>query len=89
ILVESCESGEWADDFAETPYLAMSTSDEEHSSYYYDDDPSTGEGDFSHWFFEHVDDGYNAVESYYYACEQISQEQCPKKQDYSSYVWFS
>lgn len=85
ILVESCHSGDWADDFAASPYLAMSTSDETHVSYAYSTLP--GEGKFSYYFFRHVYDGYNAVDSYYYARNYCT-NQYPKIQDYSSYVWF-
>jgi hypothetical protein len=89
ILVESCESYTWADDFDESPYLAMSTSDKTHSSYTYNDTAVPYEGDFSHWFFEHVADGFNAVASFYYACGLITHTQNPQIRDYSSYVWFS
>ncbi len=87
ILVESCHSGDWADDFAASPYLAMSTSDETHNSYAYATLP--GEGKFSYYFFQHVHNGYNAVDSFYYAKGYVSSPvQNPKIRDYSSYVWF-
>ncbi len=87
ILVESCKSGDWADDFAASPYLAMSTSDETHLSWTYSEEPPD-EGDFSHWFFEHVANGYTAVQSFTYASGEITHTQNPKKQDNSSYDWF-
>lgn len=86
ILVESCHSGDWADDFASTPYLAMSTSDETHVSYALGTLP--GEGKFSYYFFRHVYDGYNAVDSFNYA-KSYCTNQYPKIRDYSSYVWFN
>lgn len=85
LLVESCHSGDWADDFAGSPYLAMSTSDEDHNSFAMGSLP--GEGKFSYYFFRHVDDGYNAVDSFYYARNYCS-NQYPKIRDYSSYEWF-
>ena len=89
ILVESCESYGWAWDFDESPYLAMSTSDKTHSSYTYDDHSTPYEGDFSHYFFEHIADGYNAVESFDYACGEIANTQNPQKSNNSNYVWFN
>lgn len=65
ILVESCHSGNWADDFDDTPYVVISTSDETHDSESLSGLP--GEGKFSHYFFEHINDGYNFLNSYYYA----------------------
>jgi len=88
ILVESCESRGWADDFAETPYLAMSTSDEDHSSYCYGGDPP-GEGKFSHYFFYAIGSlQKNAVQAFNYACIYTS-NQNPQIRDYSTYVWFN
>ncbi|NHJ03803.1 MAG: hypothetical protein EAX90_03200 [Candidatus Heimdallarchaeota archaeon] len=85
ILVESCHSGDWADDFANSPYLAMSTSDETHLSYALGTLP--GEGKFSYYFFNYVQSGHNAVDSFNYAKSYCS-NQYPKIRDYSSYVWF-
>ncbi|NHK30083.1 MAG: carboxypeptidase regulatory-like domain-containing protein [Asgard group archaeon] len=87
LLVESCYSGTWAKDFAESPYLAMSSSDETHESKFM----APWEGKFSHYFFEHVEDGYTAVQSFYYAenyCD-APYNQYPVIRDYSSYVWFN
>jgi len=89
ILVESCKSGDWADDFAASPYLAMSTSDETHNSYTYGGYPVPYEGDFSYNFFYAISEGDTAVEAFDYACDEITHTQNPKKQDYSSYVWFN
>jgi hypothetical protein len=88
ILVESCYSEGWADNFAETPYLAMSTSDKDHSSHCYDGG-CPGEGDFSHHFFYAISVGDNAVDAFDYACDEITYTQNPQKQDYSSYEWFN
>ncbi|MBN1330266.1 MAG: hypothetical protein JXA54_12400 [Candidatus Heimdallarchaeota archaeon] len=85
IFVESCHSGDWADDFRASPYLAMSTSDETHVSYAYSTLP--GEGKMSYYFFQRVYAGYNAVDSYNYA-RQYCTNQYPKIADYSTYVWF-
>ena len=92
-LVESCHSGGFPVDFHAEPYLMMSTSDEDHNSYALSVLP--GEGLFSDAFFDHVLDGYNAVESFYYA-EQVvfdnarnpNRMQYPMIADYSTYVWF-
>lgn len=90
ILVESCESYGWAWDFDESPYLAMSTSDKTHSSYTYDDHSTPYEGDFSHWFFYAIDIlGYNAVDAFDHACDEITHTQNPQISDESSYVWFN
>ena len=87
ILVESCHSGDWADDFSSSPYLAMSTSDETHNSYAYSTLP--GEGKFSYYFFYRVRQGYNAVDSFNFAKSYVgSPVQNPKIRDYSTYVWF-
>ncbi len=87
ILVESCHSGDWADDFAASPYLAMSTSDETHNSYALSTLP--GEGKFSHYFFYAVQNGYNAVNAFNYASGYVTRPvQNPKIRDYSTYVWF-
>ena len=92
-LVESCHSGGFPVDFHAEPYLMMSTSDEDHNSYALSVLP--GEGLFSDAFFDHVLDGYNAVDSFYFA-EQVvfdaarnpNRMQYPMIADYSDYVWF-
>ncbi|TFG19399.1 MAG: hypothetical protein EU530_06370 [Promethearchaeota archaeon] len=92
-LVESCHSGGFPVDFQAEPYLMMSTSDEDHNSYALSTLP--GEGLFSDAFFDHVLDGYCAVDSFYFA-EQVvfdtarnpSRMQYPMIADYSDYVWF-
>ena len=66
ILVESCQSGNWVNDFDDTPYVAISTSDETHYSYP-TDYTIPGEGKFSYYFFKHVNEGYNALNSFVYA----------------------
>jgi len=88
LLVESCYSGDWADDFAATPYLAMSSADEFHEAKYYQ---SWVEGDFSHWFFYGISiKKLNAVKAFYFAIDNLKNPaQNPKIQDYSSYVWFN
>jgi hypothetical protein len=86
ILTESCHSGDWADDFGGSGnYLAMSTSDETHVSYALGSLP--GEGKFSYYFFGHVDNGYNAVDSFWYARGYTS-NQYGKIVDNSPYTWF-
>ncbi|MFX0094431.1 MAG: hypothetical protein ACFFBD_22025, partial [Candidatus Hodarchaeota archaeon] len=86
IFTESCHSGDWADDFRASPYLAMSTSDETHLSYAVGTLPN--EGKMSKYFFERVDAGYNAVDSWYFARNYVT-TQYPKIADYSTYVWFT
>ncbi len=92
-LVESCHSGGFPLDFQAEPYLAMSTSDEDHNSYALSTLP--GEGLFSDAFFDHVFDGFNAVDSFYYARQVVFDNarndrfsQFPLIEDYSDYVWF-
>ena len=90
ILVESCYSGDWADDFAKSPYLAMSTADENNIAHCFGDpepDPPA-EGDFSHYFFVRIAAGDTAVEAFNFACGAIANEQNPKKSDNSDYDWF-
>jgi len=87
ILTESCYSGDWADDFDASPYLAMSTSDETHKSRYY---TTWEEGKFSYWFFLNVEAGDSASTAFTDASGQCtSPVQNPKKKDNSSYVWFN
>ncbi|MHA1719953.1 MAG: Ig-like domain-containing protein [Promethearchaeota archaeon] len=92
-LIESCHSGGFPLDFQASPYLAMSTSDEDHNSYAVSTIP--GEGLFSDAFFDHVADGYNAVDSFYFARQVVFDSaqndhfsQFPLIEDYSDYVWF-
>ncbi|NHJ48456.1 MAG: hypothetical protein FK733_11790 [Asgard group archaeon] len=75
ILVESCHAGDWADDFNEGPYLAMASSDETHTSWQYSPFSTYKSGVFTHYFFEHVEDGYSAVSSYYYAKNYVMEEE--------------
>ncbi|MHA1168853.1 MAG: Ig-like domain-containing protein, partial [Candidatus Hodarchaeales archaeon] len=86
-LIESCLSGGFPEDFQSSPYLAMSTSDTEHSAYAVGALPN--EGKFSNAFWGHVAAGYNAVDSFYYACGYVTDPvQNPMIADYSSYVFF-
>ena len=93
-LIESCHSGGFPLDFQAEPYLAMSTSDETHNSYAISSIP--GEGLFSDAFFDHVYDGFNAVDSFYFARQVVFDNarndrfsQFPLIEDYSDYVWFT
>ncbi len=93
-LVESCHSGGFPLDFQAEPYLAMSTSDETHNSYALSTLP--GEGLFSDAFFDHVWDGFNAVDSFYFARQVVFDNarndrfsQFPLIEDHSDYVWFT
>lgn len=88
LLVDSCKSGDWADDFAASPYLAISSADETHYAYCVYPYSPPHEGDFSHYFFDYIESGHTAVEAYTYACNNIYHTQNPKKQDNSNYVWF-
>jgi len=92
-LIESCHSGGFPVDFHAEPYLAMSTSDEDHNSYALATFP--GEGLFSDAFFDHVMDGFSAVESFDFAEQVVFDNarndrfaQFPMIADYSDYVWF-
>lgn len=93
-FIESCHSGGFPIDFQAEPYLAMSTSDEDHNSYALATLP--GEGKMSHYFFDYVVDGYCAVDAFYLARQDILDEarnsrfaQYPLIADYSDYVWFA
>lgn len=92
-LIESCHSGGFPLDFQDSPYLAMSTSDEDHNSYALAELP--GEGKFSDAFFDHVADGYNAVDSFHFAEDLVlsvrprNRRQYPIIVDFSDYVWFA
>jgi hypothetical protein len=89
ILVESCEAGDWADDFAASPYLAMATSDESHSAYTYMGEDTPYEGKFSHYFFAQQHLGAVATAAFSHAYDlTTSPAQYAKISDYSTYVWF-
>ncbi len=89
ILVESCYSGDWADDFAAAPYLAISTSDETHPSVTYNSQPTPYEGKFSHYFFIRIGFDDTASEAYDNTEPLIyNPYQYPKISDYSTYDWF-
>lgn len=66
----------------------MSTSDDELPSYCYQGHDAHWEGDFSHWFFEHVEDGFNAEASFNYACGKITHVQNPQIEGSWTYDWF-
>ncbi len=93
-LIESCHSGGFPEDFKASPYLAMSTSDQDHNAYAVGSLPN--EGIFSNAFFNHVDAGYNAVDSFNYARQVVfdgaggvdTYMQYPLISDYSNYIWF-
>lgn len=87
LLVESCYSGSWAYHFAYSPYLAISTTDTSHEAEFRPGYPNQ-EGLFSYHFFDWVDAGYTAVESYNHAKGECEEEQDPQIRDYSTYVWF-
>ncbi|MFW9993990.1 MAG: Ig-like domain-containing protein [Candidatus Odinarchaeota archaeon] len=86
LFVESCHSGDWADDHAATPYLAMSTSDETHLSYV-GTYGGVQVGIGTYYFFRGIDNGYTGVQAFNYMRNYIS-SQYPKIRDYSDYVWF-
>ncbi|MFX0062774.1 MAG: C13 family peptidase [Candidatus Hermodarchaeota archaeon] len=87
LFVESCHSGDWADDFRASPYLAMSTSDETHLSYVGTyGGVQVGHGTYR--FFYAVDNGYTGVNAWNYMRNYIA-SQYPKIADYSSYTWFA
>ncbi|MBN1331191.1 MAG: carboxypeptidase regulatory-like domain-containing protein [Candidatus Heimdallarchaeota archaeon] len=89
LLVDACYAGDFADDFATNPYLAMASSNETTSAYSYGGHPLAWEGQFSHHFFERIVAGDNAIEAYDYTVSKCDNpDQYPKKQDYSNYNWF-
>lgn len=88
ILVESCEAGDWADDFAASPYLAIATSNENLPAYTYNHHDWPYEGMFSHYFFIRLGFGDNAVDAFDNTVP-LCPGQYPKIRDYSSYVWFN
>lgn len=90
ILVESCYAGDWADDFAASPYLAMATSDENHPAKTYMGEDTPYEGKFSHYFFAQVNLGAVATAAFSHAYDlTTSPPQYAKMSDSSSYVWFN
>ncbi len=87
LLVDSCYSGDWADDFAASPYLAMSSTNETHEAKYRSG-YSYIEGEFSYRFFDKISDGGTAVAAFNHASNYCS-NRYPQKRDFSSYVWFN
>ncbi len=87
LLAESCYSGTWADDFAASPYLAMSSADISHEAQFRDG-YIRQEGKFSYRFFYKVNLDGTAVQAFNYAKGYCS-AQYPQIRDYSSYVWFN
>jgi hypothetical protein len=88
LFVESCHSGDWADDFRASPYLAMSTSDEDSYSYV-GTFGGIQMGYYTYYFFQAISNGYNGVDAYNYAKSMDNYNQGGKIYDYSDYVWFS
>ncbi|MHA1973757.1 MAG: hypothetical protein ACTSW1_12225, partial [Candidatus Hodarchaeales archaeon] len=84
-------SGGWVEDFRAEPYLAMSTSST--TLYAYAVGTLPNEGRFSSYFWGHVSNGYNAVDSFYYAKSFVDGDpytnQDPWIADYSTYVFFA
>ncbi|MBN1330389.1 MAG: hypothetical protein JXA54_13020 [Candidatus Heimdallarchaeota archaeon] len=91
LLVDACEAGEFPDDFAASPYLVMSSSNETTSAYTYSLHQLPWEGQFSNWFFYAIFIlEYTGVNAFNYASNNCDDpDQYPKKQDYSSYTWFN
>jgi hypothetical protein len=88
LFIESCHSGDWADDHAATPYLAMSTSDETHYSYVGTfGGIQVGYG--TYYFFQAINNGYTGVNAFNYMASQLPYTQNPKIHDNSDYVWFA
>ncbi len=92
IVVESCYSGYWVDDFAASPYLAISSSREDKPALTYLSQPTPYEGKFSHYFFAQVNNlatGTQAFSSAYSCCQSPAADaQYAQISDCSSYVWF-
>jgi hypothetical protein len=87
-LIESCHSGGWFEDFQSVPYLAMTTADNVSIAYSYSGLP--GEGKFSHYFWESISSGYNAIEAFSYASTFVTDPaQNPQIANYASYIFFS
>ena len=94
LFVDSCESGGWPEDFAETPYLVISSSDTSHASWRYEHLDHTWEGRFSEAFFDEVYGEYTAVQAFNRAKVDFDEStdpypSYPQKEDYSSYTWFN
>ncbi|MBN1329861.1 MAG: carboxypeptidase regulatory-like domain-containing protein [Candidatus Heimdallarchaeota archaeon] len=95
ILVESCCSGDWVDDFKSAPYIAMSSANEYEPAFAMG--PLPNEGVFSHYFFEHVNDGYTDTACFNYAYAFVNPYVSPfgnfyqfsKISDLSSYTFFN
>ncbi len=89
-LIESCHSGGWPEDFQAAPYLAMSTSSTTLLAYAVGSLPN--EGAFSRYFWNYVEAGYDAIESFYYADTFVDgypyPNQDPQITDYSTYIFF-
>ncbi|MBN1329311.1 MAG: hypothetical protein JXA54_07540 [Candidatus Heimdallarchaeota archaeon] len=93
LFVDSCFSGGWVDDFHETPYLVMSSSDDSHYSYRFEY-MGNWEGRFSDKFFYYVDEGDTAVQAFnnaelYFDEETDDWPSYPQIEDNSSYTWFN
>lgn len=84
LLVDACYSGDWADDFAASPYLAMSSTNEDEEAKWYDlfEEPK-----FSHYFFAEVSNDGTAVEAFNFA-KGYCTLQNPKIENNSNYEWF-
>jgi len=89
-LIESCHSGGWPEDFQSSPYLSMSTSSTTLLAYAVGALPN--EGIFSQYFWNHVEAGYNAIDSFWYAQSYVDgypyTNQDPQIADYSDYIFF-
>jgi hypothetical protein len=86
IVVESCHSGDWVDDFQSGSYLAISSSDETHNAVARGKLP--GEGKFSYFFFKRVKGGYCAVNAFVLARNRV-RRQHPKIGGILNNCWFS
>ncbi len=92
IVVESCYSGYWVDDFAASPYLAISCSREDKPAFSYLFQPLPYEGRFSHYFFAQLNLDATGTEGFsiaYSCCQSpVGDAQYAQISDCSSYVWF-
>ncbi|MGY5879301.1 MAG: CUB domain-containing protein [Candidatus Thorarchaeota archaeon] len=90
LLISSCHSGDWADDMVGGGYLAMSSSDEVHNSWSVG--PLPGEEAFANYFWNYVDNGYDAVDAFWAARAQMPTSgtyvQNPKICDQCTYNFF-
>lgn len=88
ILIESCYSGGFADDFNAAPYFIISTSDTEHPSLA--SGPFPSQVMFSAAFKYYVDWDYSAEEAFDLACFAIApySDQNPQIRDNSVYSFF-